>query len=124
MVERDGLTEEQIPMNARCGAPSKVIGRLTGETRPSLSDLRNESAHGAQFDGFSQAGLLELVRDLIDYSYRDWPPEFSARISKQYQWQIRLRPRCKNIAYLLGRLSARLSIARQRRTPCSFIRKL
>ena len=73
MVERDGLTEEQIPMNARCGAPSKVIGRLTGETRPSLSDLRNESAHGAPFDGFSQAGLLELVRDLIDYSYRDWP---------------------------------------------------
>ncbi len=31
MVERDGLTEEQIPMNARCGAASRVIGRLTGE---------------------------------------------------------------------------------------------
>ena len=33
MVERDGLTEEQIPINGRCGAPSKVIDRLTGEAR-------------------------------------------------------------------------------------------
>jgi hypothetical protein len=50
-----------------------VICRLTGEAKPSLSDLRNESAHGAPFDGFPQSGLLELVRDLIDYAYRDWP---------------------------------------------------
>ena len=42
MVEGDGLTEEQIPMNERCGAPSKVIERLTGKVRPSLSDLRNQ----------------------------------------------------------------------------------
>jgi len=27
----------------------------------------------APFDGFPQSGLLELVRDLIDYAYRDWP---------------------------------------------------
>jgi hypothetical protein len=73
MVESDGLTEEQVPLNERCGPPSKVIGRLTGEAKPSLSDLRNESAHGAPFDGFPQSGLLELVRDLIDYAYRDWP---------------------------------------------------
>jgi len=83
MVERDGLTEEQIPINGRCGAPSKVIGRLTGEARPSLSDLRNESAHGAPFDGLPQAGLLELVRDLIGYAYRDWPlhPNFSDELA-------------------------------------------
>jgi len=54
MVEGDGLTEEQVPMNKRCGAPSTVIGRLTGEAKPSLSELRNDSAHGAPFDGFPQ----------------------------------------------------------------------
>jgi hypothetical protein len=68
MVESDGLTEEQVPMNMRCGSPSKVIDRLTGEAKPSPSDLRNDSAHGAPFDGFPQSGLLELVRDLIDYA--------------------------------------------------------
>ena len=33
-------------------------------------------AHGDPFDGFPVGGLLELVRDLIVYSYRDmlpWP---------------------------------------------------
>ncbi len=72
MVEHDGLTEDQVPINVRCGAPSKVIDRLTGEARPSLSDLRNESAHGAPIDGFPQAGLLELILDLIDYAYRNF----------------------------------------------------
>lgn len=72
MVERDGLTEDQLPMNWRCGLPSKVIRRLIGETRPSLNDIRNDLARGAPFGGFPWAGLLELVRDLIDYAYRDW----------------------------------------------------
>jgi len=73
MVERDGLSDDQIPMNRRCGPASKAIGRLTGESRPSLSDLRNDLAHGAPIDGFPWAGLLELARDLIDYAYRDRP---------------------------------------------------
>ena len=73
MVERDGLSDDQIPMNRRCGPASKAIGRLTGESRPSLSDLRNDLAHGAPIDDFPWAGLLELVRDLIDYAYRDRP---------------------------------------------------
>jgi hypothetical protein len=73
MVEHDGLTEDQVPMNKRCGPPSAVISRITGDAEPSLADLRNDSAHGAPFDGFPQSGLLELVRDLIDYAYRDWP---------------------------------------------------
>ena len=92
MVERDGLTEGQIPMNARCGAASKVIGRLTGETRPSVSDLRNDSAHGAPFDGFPQAGLLELVRDLIDYAYRDWPlrPNFAHELASNFHVRQRM----------------------------------
>jgi hypothetical protein len=71
MVEHDGLTEEKVPMNRRCGRNSKVIGLLTGETRPTLAKIRNNLMHGAPFDD-PQAGLLELVRDLIDYAYRDW----------------------------------------------------
>jgi len=48
-----------------------------------MADLRNESAHGAPFDGLPQAGLLELVRDLIDYAYRDWPlhPNFAHELA-------------------------------------------
>jgi hypothetical protein len=50
-----------------------AIGLLTGQTKPSLASIRNDLAHGYPFDGFPYAGLLELVRDLIDYAYRDWP---------------------------------------------------
>jgi hypothetical protein len=80
MVERDGLSDDQVPMNRRCGPASTIIGHLTGETRPSLSDIRNDLAHGAPIEGFPWAGLLELARDLVDYAYRDWPwRENSAR---------------------------------------------
>jgi hypothetical protein len=72
MVDHDGLTEDQIPMNQRCGPPSKALGMVTGETRPSLWEIRNDLAHGAPFGEFPWAGLLELVRDLINYAYRDW----------------------------------------------------
>ncbi len=72
MVDHDGLTEDQIPMNQRCRPPSKALGMVTGETRPSLWEIRNDLAHGAPFGEFPWAGLLELVRDLINYAYRDW----------------------------------------------------
>jgi hypothetical protein len=47
----------------------KVV--MTGECKPSLAKRRNDLAHGAPF-GSPCAGLFELVRDLIDYAYRDW----------------------------------------------------
>ena len=72
MVDYDGLTEKQVPMNQRCGPASTVLGLVTGDTRLSLWDIRNELAHGAPFGQFPWAGLLELVRDLINYAYRDW----------------------------------------------------
>jgi hypothetical protein len=98
MVESDGLTEEQVPMNMRCGSPSKVIDRLTGEAKPSLSDLRNDSAHGAPFDGFPQSGLLELVRDLIDYAYRDWPSVVEmAVIARLTRSRVRSRRISRNV---------------------------
>lgn len=76
MVEADGLTDAQIPMSVRCGG--KVIGQLTGENRPTLAERRNLLAHGDPFDGLPTGGLLELVRDLINYAYRDFIAEAAA----------------------------------------------
>ena len=71
LPRHDGLTDAQLPVIQRSGG--SAMGLLTGETKPSLAEIRNEIAHGYPFDGFPRAGLLELVRDLIDYAYRDWP---------------------------------------------------
>ena len=68
MVEADGLADANIPMIARCGGTA--IGQLTGEIRPSLAERRNALAHGDPFEGFPTSGLLELVRDLINFAYR------------------------------------------------------
>lgn len=66
---QDGLTDDKIPMIKRCGGSS--IGFVNGGVKPSLADIRNKQAHGDPFDGFPIGGLLELVRDLIEYAYRD-----------------------------------------------------
>lgn len=78
MVEVDGLTDEAIPMVVRCDGTA--IGQLTGETKPSLSDRRNLAAHGDPFDGLPVGGLLELIRDLITYAYRDMIAEAAERV--------------------------------------------
>ena len=78
MVEVDGLTDAAIPMVVRCGGT--VIGQLTGETKPSLSERRNSAAHGDPFDGLPVGGLLELIRDLITYAYRDMIAEAAERV--------------------------------------------
>ena len=70
MVEVDGLTDAQIPMVVRCGGTA--LGQLTGDTRPTLAERRNALAHGDPFDGLPTGGLLELVRDLINFSYRHY----------------------------------------------------
>jgi hypothetical protein len=77
MVALDGLTDDQLPMKQRYGYSFTVVAQLTGETRPSLADIRNRLAHGDPFDGLPWSGLLELVRDLIDYAYRRWIAEVS-----------------------------------------------
>jgi hypothetical protein len=51
----------------------KPVGFLTGDNDPGLNKIRNGLAHGDPFDGFPYGGLLELVRDLIEYAYRNWP---------------------------------------------------
>jgi hypothetical protein len=70
MVESEGLTDAQIPMVTRCGGTA--VGQLTGETRPTLAERRNTLAHGDPFEGLPTGGLLELVRDLINFAYRDY----------------------------------------------------
>lgn len=76
MVDKDGLTDAAIPMVTRCGGTA--IGQLTGDTRPTLAERRNGLAHGDLFDGAPVGGLLELVRDLIDYAYRGYLAEARA----------------------------------------------
>lgn len=71
IVEVDGLTDADLPVIARCGG--SAVGQLTGAVRPRLSDLRNEMAHGDPFEGPPTGGLLEVVRDVIVYAYRDFP---------------------------------------------------
>lgn len=77
MVKHDGLTDNILPLNQRCGPRATVVGRLTGETRPSLADIRNTLAHGDTSGDFPVTGLLELVRDLINYAFRQYIAEFS-----------------------------------------------
>jgi hypothetical protein len=67
---RDGLTDDKIPMVKRSGG--SAIGFVNGKLKPSLAEIRNKQAHGDPFDGFPYGGLLELVRDLIAYAYRDF----------------------------------------------------
>jgi hypothetical protein len=73
MVTADGLTDSDIPMVKRCGGTA--IGQLVGDVQPTLAERRNTLAHGDPFDGISTSGLLELVRDLINYAYRDYIAE-------------------------------------------------
>lgn len=78
MVESDGLTDDRIPMVGRCGGTA--VGQLIGATHPTLAKRRNALAHGDPFDGLPTGGLLEFVRDLINYAYRHYLAE-AARIS-------------------------------------------
>lgn len=73
MVTADGLTDSNIPMVLRCGGTA--IGQLVGDVQPTLAERRNTLAHGDPFDGLPIGGLLELVRDLINYAYRDYIAE-------------------------------------------------
>ena len=76
MVERDELTDPQIPLVARCGG--SAVGRVTCAIKPSLREIRNSLAHGDPFDGLPHAGLIELVRDLIMFAYRHYLAEAAA----------------------------------------------
>jgi hypothetical protein len=75
LVEKDWLTDDQIPMVVRCGGTA--IGQITGTTKPTLDERRNSLAHGDPFDGMPTSGLVELVRDLINFAYRHYLAEIA-----------------------------------------------
>jgi len=67
MQTHDGLSPAVIPALLRNNV-TDIIPILENLLR-----IRNGLAHGDPFDGHHQVGLLELVRDLIDYAYRARP---------------------------------------------------
>lgn len=82
MVEGDGITDGALSFVRQYGG--SVLPHLyeTDATRAArkvtqsppqttLAAIRNSLAHGDPFDGLPWSGLLELVRDLIHYAYRD-----------------------------------------------------
>src|SRR5665213_3550076 len=86
MVEKDGLTDEKIPMFQKYGGSivanlyepdaSRKARKGTITAPPmTVAEIRNSLAHGDPFDGLPWSGLLELVRDLIEYAYRDYIAE-------------------------------------------------
>lgn len=79
MVDGDGLTDTDIPMVVRCGGTA--VGQLIGTTKPTLADRRNALAHGDPFDGLPASGLVELVRDLIEFAYRGHIQDVECRCS-------------------------------------------
>ncbi|MCE5232261.1 MAG: hypothetical protein ABFC67_06480 [Mizugakiibacter sp.] len=82
LVDGDGLTDAQLPFTRRYGGsviPMLCRGRATcngsstgNVSQPMLAEIRNSLAHGDPFDGLPWSGLLELVRDLIEYAYRSY----------------------------------------------------
>jgi hypothetical protein len=75
MVEHDGLTDGAMPIYQKYHWPvvANLYKRKKEEPTMTLVDIRNSLAHGDPFDAMPWSGLLEVVRDLIDYMYRTWP---------------------------------------------------
>lgn len=82
MVEHDGLVDEKLPIVQKYGG-SVVLNlyrvkqnnqedKIVDQTG-TLVGIRNSLAHGDPFDALPWSGLLEVVRDLIDYMYRNSP---------------------------------------------------
>ena len=80
MVEKDGLTDDQLPIFHKYGGGAIVCNlyestkELKG-VRMNLVERRNRACHGDPFDNTACAGLIEVVRDVIEYAYRDFIKE-------------------------------------------------
>jgi hypothetical protein len=97
VVEHDGLTDDVFPfaLRYRQRKEEKVVSALyetdanwqvrRAAVKASIKDpsvfpppepmtlatIRNGLAHGAPLEGWPWGGLLEIVRDLIEYAYRE-----------------------------------------------------
>ena len=71
IVTGDGLTDEQLPFVQKYGG--SVVRRLKrrDSISPTLPEMRNRLAHGDPIEAGPGCGLPELIRDLIDYAYRN-----------------------------------------------------
>lgn len=78
MVEKDDLSDAVLAEQTGLVRPAVAIVR--GEIKPTLADRRNGMAHGSTFHSLPVGGLLELVRDLIEYAYRDYYREASGGV--------------------------------------------
>jgi hypothetical protein len=70
MAEHDGLANEMLPVCRRSGGD--LVSDLKSRN-PSASFLRNREAHADPYNTAPYSGVLEVVRDLIEFAYRDWP---------------------------------------------------
>jgi hypothetical protein len=88
MVEDDGLTDGALSFVRQYGgsvlphlyetdAARAVRTSTQSPQQTTLAAIRNSLAHGDPFDGLPWSGLLELVRDLIHYAYRDMISEMT-----------------------------------------------
>ncbi|MBX3617480.1 MAG: hypothetical protein KF839_10150 [Nitrosomonas sp.] len=77
MVDYDGLNDEKLQIYNKSGG--SVIANFFSDDKEqngtkrsdTLVSFRNSLAHGDPFDGLAIGSLLEIVRDLIEYMYRD-----------------------------------------------------
>lgn len=77
MVDYDGLRDEVLPIYNK--SKGVVIANLFSDDKEqngtkrsdTLVSFRNSLAHGDPFDGLAIGSLLEVVRDLIEYMYRE-----------------------------------------------------
>jgi len=83
MVNEDGLTDESLAFTKLYGGSvipllyeSKTSHDATKTRRLAkaitIAGIRNSLAHGDAFDALPWSGLLELIRDLIEYAYRSY----------------------------------------------------
>ncbi len=87
LVEKDDLSDDKLPIvqkfggavvvnlyetdearKVRVGTPPKVVVPAPPMT---LVEIRNRAAHADPFDTAPWCGLLEVVRDLIEYAFRE-----------------------------------------------------
>ena len=81
MVEHDGLVDGKLPIVQKYGGSvvsnlyrvrqNGQVGKI--DQTGTLVGIRNSLAHGDPFDAIPYGSLLEIVRDLIDYIYRNFP---------------------------------------------------
>jgi len=86
MVEKDGLNDHKLTTFHKYGGGAIVRNlyetteqrKARGNATPgpmNLVERRNRAAHGDPFDNMPCAGLIEVVRDLIEYAYRHFIEE-------------------------------------------------